>query len=135
MFLVPLLFGLTLSGQVVVPVEPDVTELSEVAVIGARPTWLLSVVVDGETDATSLVTGATEIRCGPAKYRYEDFGRPRLCWARRDRGETVTLTAQAQGRPARVDWTGCTNVTAEGACVATLNADTTISVQYRQSGG
>ncbi|CAN5431878.1 hypothetical protein BH10PSE1_BH10PSE1_20230 [soil metagenome] len=135
MFLVPLFLGLVLSGQVVVGPEPEATELGEISVVGARPTMRLTVVVDGDTDATSLVTDEIDLRCGPDRYKYESFGSPRLCWSRRHVGETITLSAVMQGRPAVIDWTGCTEVTAQGACVAVLTTETAIGAHFRPYGG
>jgi hypothetical protein len=113
------------------------TELAEVVVIGGYPTGLLSVVVDGEADAKALVASEPDLRCGPEAWRWEAYGRPRLCWLRRRLGATVTLSATWAGRPGAewlVEWQGCDRVIAPDRCEVDLRPDNRIRATFHRNG-
>ena len=94
------------------------TQLEEVVVIGGYPTGLLTVVVEGEADVQTLVTSEPDLRCGLNAYRWEEFGRPRLCWLRRRLDTTVVLSATNPGRAGdwTVPWEGCDRVVGAAQC-------------------
>ena len=101
------------------PADPGaVTQLEDVLVVGGYPTGLLTVVVEGEADVRTLVTSEPDLRCGLDAYRWEQFGRPRLCWLRRRLDTTVVLSATNPDRPGTwtVQWEGCDRVVGADQC-------------------
>ncbi|MBW8304249.1 MAG: hypothetical protein K0M78_09965 [Brevundimonas sp.] len=131
---------LTLAGQQSAPpaVDPTgATVLDEVVVIGGYPTGLLTVVVEGEADARALVASEPDLRCGPEIWRWEAYGRPRLCWLRRRLGATVTLSASWTGRPGAdwtVDWQGCDRVIAPDRCEVDLRPGNRVRATFHRNG-
>jgi hypothetical protein len=130
---------LALALQTVGPAaDPDpATELEEVVVIGEHATGLLTVTVDGETAAQTLVVSEPDMRCGAEAYRWEEFGRPRLCWLRRRLDTTVTLAARHPGNPGtdwRVDWEGCDRVVGPDMCEVTIRPAQQVRATFRRAG-
>ena len=131
------LLSLLLLADQTAPQDVPEADLGEIVVVGGRPTWLVSVVVTGDADATTLVTSEPDVRCGPDRYRWEDFGRPRLCWTRREWTATTVLAPRSTGTRDRdwtVDWTGCTRVRPTGECEITPTANTTVTARFRKPG-
>lgn len=126
-------FALVASGQVSPQSFPDVTEVTEVVVAAARPTWRLTVVVEGAAEEATMVTSEPDIRCGADEFKWSDLGRPRLCWARRERERSVVLTPTSPGRDWAVDWTGCTTVRSTGECDVELYADTVVTARFHRA--
>lgn len=123
------------SSQVSPQRFPDVsTEVDDVVVVAARPTWRLTVVVEGANEEATMVTSDPDIRCGAQQFQWGDLGRPRLCWARRERERTVVLTPTSPGRDWAVDWTGCTTVRPTGECDVELHGDTVVTARFRRAG-
>jgi hypothetical protein len=114
-----------------------VTELEDVLVVGEHATGLLTVVVEGETDARTLVTSEPDLRCGPDAYRWEAFGRPRLCWLRRRLDTTVVLSATHPGRAGSdwtIDWEGCDRVIGPDRCEVAIQPTRQIRATFRRAG-
>lgn len=125
---------LSLALQQVTAQRAPVTSLEDVIVTGQPLTGLLRVTVDGATDARTLVTAEPDLRCGQEAFRWEDYGRPRLCWLRRERGEVVVLQATSDGRPNgdwTVDWAGCSRILAFDRCEVTLEASNSVRATFR----
>lgn len=113
--------------------DAGVTAVDEIVVVGGRATSLLTVVVDGDADAATLVSAEPDIRCGPNRYRYESFGRPRLCWTRRVRGETLVLTPRSTGAWS-VTWTGCGSIDDAGRCSVAVGSTAEVRATFRRNG-
>ncbi|HYC97247.1 hypothetical protein [Brevundimonas sp.] len=118
--------------------EPaEATELGEIVVVGDPATGLLTVVVDGEADVRTLVTSEPDLRCGPDAYRWEEFGRPRLCWLRRRLDSTVVLSAAHPGRAGSdwtVDWEGCDRVVGPDRCEVAIQPTRHVRATFRRPG-
>lgn len=128
-------FALLASSQTAPQNFPDVsTEVDDVVVVAARPTWRLTVVVEGATEEATMVTSEPDIRCGAEQFKWGDLGRPRLCWARRERERSVVLTPTSPGRDWAVDWSGCTTIRPTGECDVELRGDTVITARFRRAG-
>ena len=130
---------LALAGQTPPPAANPgaVTDLEGVLVIGEHATGLLTVVVEGDAAAETLVTSDPDMRCGAAAYRWESFGRPRLCWLRRRLDTTVTLSATHPGRPGAdwtVEWDGCDRVVGPDRCEVTLQRSRQVRATFRGAG-
>lgn len=86
-------------------------QLSDVVVEGRRPDPRLTVSVTGAIPVEVIVrSDPAGIRCGAARFQYEPFAAPRLCWVRRPQGEMITLTVEGMDRfgPGWVaEWEGC----------------------------
>jgi len=132
----PLVAFALLAGSQASPQSfPDVsTEVDDVVVVAARPTWRLTVVVEGATEEATMVTSEPDIRCGAEQFKWGDLGRPRLCWARRERERSVVLTPTSPGRDWAVDWSGCSTVRPTGECDVELHGDTVITARFRRAG-
>lgn len=127
--------ALLASGQVSPQSFPDVvSEVGDVVVVAQRPTWRVTVVVEGATDEATMVTSEPDIRCGGDQFKWGNLGRPRLCWARRERERTVVLTPTSPGRDWAVDWTGCTTVRPTGECDVELHGDALVTARFRRAG-
>lgn len=132
--MIGLLLSLALVQQDPVPPSDSVKTLGDIVVTARPPTGLLQVTVDGATDARTLVVTEPDLRCGDESFRWETYGRPRLCWLRRERGSVIVLSATASGRPGvdwGVDWTGCSRVIGIDRCEVTLEAANTVRVTFR----
>ena len=130
--MIALLLSLTL--QQVPPQQEPVTSLEDVVVTGQPLTGLLRVTVDGAADVRTLVTTQPDLRCGKEAFRWEDYGRPRLCWLRRERGQVVVLQATSEGRPGvdwHVDWAGCSRIPEFDQCEITIEASNTVRATFR----
>jgi len=130
---------LALAWQTPPPaVDPaGATELAEVLVVGEHATGLLTVVVDGDAVVQTLVTSEPDLRCGPEVYRWEQFGRPRLCWLRRRLDTTVALTATHPGRLGAdwtVEWDGCDQVVSPDRCEVTVQRRRQVRATFRRAG-
>lgn len=80
-------------------------EVEPVIVIGRPNDPLLTVHVQGDVGAATLVRSEPiGVRCGGHAFRYEEYGKPRLCWLRISRGAEIVLSASG---PGQVTWTGC----------------------------
>lgn len=106
--------------------QDDVSVLSDITVVASPLTRLLTVDVTGNADQTTLVTAEHDLRCGPVRFQWEAFGRPRQCWIRRKAGHSVVLTVTGRASH-QVLWSGCTQVRHDGACEVMLNEDTAVS--------
>lgn len=109
--------------------QDDVTVLSDITVLASPSTRLLTVEVTGDADQTTLVTSEHDLRCGPVRFQWEAFGRPRQCWMRRKTGHAVVLRVTGRS-PDQVRWSGCTQMRADGACEVLLNEDTAVSADF-----
>lgn len=115
----------------------EATELGDVVVIGQPATGLLTVEVDGDAGARTLVTSEPDLRCGPDQYRWEAYGRPRLCWLRRRLDTTVVLLATRSGQAGTdwvVDWEGCTRVVGSDRCEVDIQPLNRVRATYRRPG-
>lgn len=113
------------------------TELEEVVVVGGYPTGLLTVVVEGDADVQTLITSEPDLRCGLNAYRWEEFGRPRLCWLRRRLDATVVLSATHAGRPGAdwtVEWEGCDRVVAPDRCEIAIQPMREVRATFHAAG-
>jgi len=130
---------LALAWQSISPadVRGSVTDLGDVVVVGGHPTGLLRVVVEGQVTERTLVASEPDLRCGPVAYRWEDFGRPRLCWLRRRLDSAVVLSATHPGRPGSdwiVDWDGCDRVIGPDRCEVLIQPAREVRATFRRVG-
>ncbi|HZW15489.1 MAG TPA: hypothetical protein VFF66_04450 [Brevundimonas sp.] len=136
MFVVASLLSLAL--QTAPAVDPGAaTQLEEVVVVGGYPTGLLTVVVEGEADARTLVTSEPDLRCGLEAYRWEEFGRPRLCWLRRRLDTTVVLSAVHPGQAGAgwtVEWEGCDRVLGPDRCEVAIQPTREVRATFHRAG-
>lgn len=109
--------------------QNDVTVVSDVVVTASPTTRLLTVEVTGDADQATLVISEHDLRCGPVRFQWEAFGRPRQCWMRRKPGHAAVLAVRGR-RPDQVSWQGCTQVRGDGACEVVLATDTTVLADF-----
>jgi hypothetical protein len=137
MFVVASLLALAIQTAPSAADPGAIAELEEVLVVGEHATGLVTVVVDGDAAAQTLVTSDPDLRCGADAYRWEEFGRPRLCWLRRRLDATVTLSAIHPGRPGSdwtVDWDGCDRLVGADRCEVTVRPARQVRATFRRAG-
>jgi hypothetical protein len=98
-------------------------EVNDIVVVGQRLPPLVSVTIEGDVPATTLVRSSPEgIRCGAARFKYEYYGAPRICWMRRPAGEMIRLRVENDAGFS-VRWEGCEPTDDDQGCAVISASD------------
>lgn len=102
---------------------PQFAEVNDIVVVGHRLAPLVSVTVEGDIPATTLIrSDPVGIRCGAPRSQYESYGAPRICWIRRPVGEAIRLHAENDAGFA-IRWEGCEPTEDGRGCTVTSASD------------